>query len=289
MKFIFLFIVWICLWGCVNSEDRNILTLNDFYLKTSNRWMTGLNLILRVENGLIDKPIGGEILLFEMSFLDGSNQKMIHDCLYYLVPFKKIQGEISLYENKDGVKCSETPFGKLLFKTSAIKSLKINFENFQLSLKVKRENEDRELHYPLINIKNGVVHERFKPIWEKKLMNGAMIFNSDSEVNLTHMSNYIGHLEDSYSNKTAIQCLKLNSKCEVVGEDFCYRCKYGVFEVVDYQCPQGGSRFCGINHCGEKNEPACIRGLKTLDDEFDGICNNNLRPVLNGDHILVCQ
>ena len=79
------------------------------------------------------------------------------------------------------------------------------------------------------------------------------------------------------------------SKCETIGEYRCDDCRFGWYEVADFNCPQGGSKFCGQNHCGEKNEPACPRGYKIFENEDTGICQNELIPVYNQDHILVCQ
>lgn len=107
-------------------------------------------------------------------------------------------------------------------------------------------------------------------------------FDSNSNV-------YLGKLSDRLSRGSSIRCLQVDKSCRQIGEDRCDDCRYGWYQVVDYSCPQGGSRFCGQNHCGEKNEPACIRGTKIVESEDLGICQSDLSPVWNADHILICQ
>jgi len=116
-----------------------------------------------------------------------------------------------------------------------------------------------------------------------------------SLINLTENSSrdasdyYIGKLTDRFSLKTAQECRHINKNCQQVGEDNCERCRFGWYQVVDYNCPQGGARFCGQNHCGEKNEPACPRGSRVVEEDDLGICQSDLTPVWSADHILLCQ
>jgi hypothetical protein len=100
---------------------------------------------------------------------------------------------------------------------------------------------------------------------------------------------YLGRLSDRFSRGSSIRCEQVSKDCRTIGENRCDECRYGWYQVVDYQCAQGGSKFCGQNHCGEKGEPACPRGSKVVSVEEAGICQNDLTAVLNADHILVCQ
>ena len=111
-----------------------------------------------------------------------------------------------------------------------------------------------------------------------------------SEESFDNLNNkYLGKLGDRVSRGSAIRCQQVDKNCQTVGDDRCDDCRYGWYQVVDYNCPQGGSKFCGQNHCGEKNEPACPRGTKVVGGEDAGICQSDLTAVMNADHILICQ
>lgn len=92
-------------------------------------------------------------------------------------------------------------------------------------------------------------------------------------------------------------CHGVNSNCQDVVGYRCENCPEGFYEVVDFNCPQGGSKYCGVDNCGKKNEPACPRGYKILGSKlkslcFDGspagLCGPGLETFCNEDNILIC-
>lgn len=289
MKNILILIFSLLIFGCSNKEKVVSLSPIEFYNQISKDWIYGSKISDFKFNGVIDRPVGVELFLFQVNFLDVSSKKILSQCVYYKVPFKKVIGELIVTNNRELFDCSETPSSDVLFITSDVNKLEISFVGFNLNMKFVSQNKPYQFVIPFANIRGPSLHAKNKFEVESKFRNGMTFLRVDREARFLPSNNYLGNKEDRFSAGTAIQCLKLDKSCNQVGEDFCDKCRFGTFEVVDYNCPQGGSRFCGVNHCGEKNEPACIRGLKTLDNEFDGICSGDLRPVLNGDHILICQ
>lgn len=223
-----------------------------------------------VGQGPILKPLGAEVLLFELKFPEEGGLKYRQHCVYYRIPFKKLKGQLSITENKTDVRCPEEKMisSSLVLSIEAISSLFVSFEEDQLKVDFIAEKMGNiKWHFPLINL-------------SKMIGAKAKILRFSEESFSKTKSPYW---------KTRIQCLKVDKEGAVVGENLCSRCAYGAYEVVDYTSQLKNSFFCGPNFCGKKNEPACIRGGKTQNPEEDGICEENLTVVKSAENILLCQ
>lgn len=108
-----------------------------------------------------------------------------------------------------------------------------------------------------------------------------------------------GSYSKRYADGETGFCHRVNENCEDVQEFSCLNCRYGHYEVVDYQCPQGGSKICGPSRCGQRGEPACPRGVKHLQKEKSevvicekasnaGFCEEGLVTHCDEDNVLIC-
>jgi hypothetical protein len=258
------------LFGCNKSN------LDELKYNLLKEWIYADQVKINIKNDyIVDRPPGAEILIAELKFTHKTQ------CVYYLVPFKNKLGAITIAENKNIESCPETNQQPPLYEINNVKDLKLSFIQSNLKLSFIRENKKDILDFNFYNIKNGIIHEKFKSQRVLSLLPGLTLVSASK--------NLIGQLSDRFSNRHALRCQQINNKCETVGEFRCDECHFGWYEVADYNCPQGGSKFCGQNHCGEKNEPACPRGYKLYENEDTGICQGDLQAVYNEDHILVCQ
>lgn len=256
--------------ACVNS------TFHEQSFRLLNEWIYADEIkIIAPTDEIIERPPGGEVLLLQLKLQNKSH------CVYYLVPFKDQLGKLTIAETSFLSSCPEINQGSGVVEINHLKKFKMKFVNFKLQFLFEREGEKEQLEFPLYNINNGIIHQKFKNAKTIALLPGLELFKVPRK--------FIGRSSDKFSNKEALRCHQVNAKCETVGENRCSECRYGWYEVTDYNCPHGGSKFCGQNHCGEKNEPACPRGYKFFQNEEAGICQNDLSPVYNEDHILVCQ
>ncbi len=256
--------------GCVKKDlnEINYLLLKDWIYAKEVKTFSPLNQIL-------DRPPGGEILIMQLKFVSKI------ECVYYTVPFKSIPGKLIIFENQLSENCAEVRNNNGLTEVTDVSKFKISFENFKLNLSFNYKKQQYTWDFPFYNIKNGFIHEKFKSKKTLSLLSGLEFINTPKK--------YIGRLSDRFSLGQALRCHHVNQKCETIGEYRCDECRFGWYEIADFNCPQGGSKFCGQNHCGEKNEPACPRGYKIFENEDTGICQSELIPVYNQEHILVCQ
>jgi hypothetical protein len=90
-------------------------------------------------------------------------------------------------------------------------------------------------------------------------------------------------------------CYEVDANCKVVKNN-CDQCPNGFFEIIDSNCPGGGTRYCGSQLCGVKGDYACYRGKRysgyTLDycvnDSPVGFCNKLYRIRCLGKK-LICE
>ncbi len=288
MKYLTLLIIFIstsCILVGKNEEDSTKAEIN-----ISNEWLYATKLQdLKTNGEPITRPPGILQLLFRLTIPSIGGVNLKTQCVYYQVPYKKIPGVIRIEELKSEAVCSETGGNDPWILISDVKNLAVKLENFKLQFNFKINNTDKSWTFPLPNINSGIIHEKYQALREKKLFPGMSILRITDESFENESNKYLGRLSDRYSRGSSIRCEQVNKSCQTIGENRCDECRYGWYQVVDYQCAQGGSKFCGQNHCGEKSEPACPRGSRVVNVEEAGICQNDLTAVLNADHILVCQ
>lgn len=284
----FVFLLLFLFYGCVPFKQEPLPIQDE--MKIYNEWLYAFELNdLKIDSAVITRPPGIEQLLFNLTLpVDGGLGLKTH-CVYYQVPYKKISGFLKIVERKSKSGCTQASSDEPWLRIIDIKDLAVKLENFKLIMSFKLKDQKIEWNFLLPNLQAGLLHEKYQPVREKKLYPG-MTFLKVTEDSFDQVHNkYLGRLGDRVSRGSAIRCLQVDKSCRQVGENRCDECRYGWYQVVDYNCPQGGTRFCGQNHCGEKNEPACIRGSKVVDDEDLGICQSDLTAVFNADHVLICQ
>lgn len=178
---------------------------------------------------------------------------------------------------------------------------------FHLAVRFDREEKEKFILIPLPNLKHGTLffgpsmlseeknpvkyskRGRFESSASSGLASGFNIINANSKLKL------LGNLNDNYREKSAIICHDVDENCRDVANFECHKCKYGWYETVRSQCEQGGPKFCGINHCGERAQPACPIGSKVIKDtqacysgSKAGYCSPGLNTVCDENKILIC-
>jgi hypothetical protein len=288
MKIMGIFLIFVFFISCtVKKNEMNIVLI--FKNALLKDWIYTTEIGNIYERGeLITRPIGSEVLIFNLKFLDKNGEGLKEHCFYYQIPYKQLLGKVTVTENKNKEKCEETSNGNVIASLDNINQLRIDLSNFQLVVSFTRKNQFEQLSFPLINLVQGSIHEKVESEkWKSKIPN-LFLIRGNNNLNESERKN-VGKINDSFENRSAIICKKVNRKCELVGENICEHCRYGSYEVASFNCPKGGIRICGINHCGQKGAPACPRGEKSQDGEVDGICESDLKTVRDNNGILVCQ
>lgn len=258
----------------------------------SSEWIYALKIEgPQYNNEEITRPPGVEQLVMSIILPDLGGLNSKHQCLYYTVKFKEKKSSFRIQEFKNVDKCPEISDNERenFVYIEDIDNLKLALKSYQILLNFKYNKKDSFIEIMLPNIEEGLLHNKYESITSKSLKPGLKLLRLTEESFDFASNKNLGKLSDRFSLGTAIRCQQVDKNCESVGENRCEKCRYGWYEVVDFQCPSGGSKFCGQNHCGEKNEPACPRGTRVVPIEEAGLCQSDLEPVANFEKILVCQ
>lgn len=288
MKYFLLMSLILISMSCTRGSNK--FSVSESEMKLYNEWLYAYSIEDFTLNGVvIERPPGISQLLFKMSLPTEGGVTVKNHCVYYQVPFKEIPGILSVEEMRAGTNCSETATGQSWLEIDGVKNFKATLENFKLHFDFEKSGKKFSWVFLLPNLEGGLIHEKIEPIKEKKWKTGLSFLRINDETFLNQNNKYLGKLSDRMSTGTAIRCQQMDKNCNQVGENRCDDCRYGWYQVVDFNCPQGGSKFCGQNHCGEKGEPACPRGTKVIGQDEEGICQSDLTATPNADHILICQ
>ncbi len=272
--------------GCQKVNKTKAIEIENINLNLKSEWVYVKKIKSPIpKDKVIMQPLGALVLVMELHLPKENSGLMINQCLFYRVPYKEIEGEILIEEKSDDQSCSIQPTEKIKYQITNVKNFKINLIDHKMFWDFEFELKKYKFEFFLVNLEGERKYNEYEPLIKKSFLPLMTFVNSEESGRLYRT---LGKFDDRYSQNTAINCLKVNEKCEVIGENKCDFCKFGHYEVIKENCLIG-PRFCGVNHCGQKDEPACIRGRKSMLDELDGICNGNLEPFLDEKKVLICH
>ena len=205
-------------------------------------------------------------------------------CLYYRTPYpgKQQGGELLWAHNARSDDCRS-------FENMVVVEHLSSLEDFSFDYVFEQGHDTLKLSFLL----NNKRHKRSFSLLgfdAKKKSSYTFFFEGKNHL--------IGQMSDTYKNGKAYQCRKVDENCHSLQEDTCHLCRYGHFEVVDYNCPGGGSKFCGERRCGGEGEPACLIGYHLVHERFKqrpcvdnspvGHCLPGLHQVCDKNNVLIC-
>ena len=278
----------------------------------------------------ITRPSGTWQPLIVFHFMGNYGSGYLQKCLIYRIPYKKnIKGALKLIALKKNEKCHE----KILLESEEtiegignVKAFllsrretarrKVNKEiyNFELEF-LDAKNKKRVFNLPLYNLTDPNISKfdnqgkRIRKLYRKIFKKfdssstqnklGGVIVLPKGKIHLEFdkKSSFLGSLNDSFLDQTAKRCHKVNNNCETIEKYKCDRCKYGWYEVIGSKCRKVRDKYCGVNRCGEKGWPACVRGFNFSKSRIEsgcyaesdsGFCQKGLVTGCDGDQNLIC-
>lgn len=254
----------------------------------------------------IKRPQATWLLLASADFTDNKR-----DCLFYFVPYKENDGKIKIISTDQLNPCDNLSLKEGQYEMQGlselsyayirneehqlVRSRKISPLTFTLKMKLRGdENEALKIEVPIFNGKPEEEGQRFKyRLYFSSAPYGKFqdfdVFSSLPNQQLS------GSWDDRYSSKNAIKCSDLDDRCQMTGANECQKCRFGYFEAFKENCSSSSVKFCGLNRCGEKSEPACLRGFdydlkksKTNEGHLAFYCQDDLVPTVDENGLLVC-
>lgn len=234
-------------------------------------------------------------------------------CLDYRLPSKKKSGVLSLSKvNSEGL-CLPLPVDTSLVRLKEVSDFKIVLLNdhlngkkirngvYGIELFFKYKKDQRNIKISLINLKREVFSKKnefskYESSGTKMKRKGLRV-SREGEIRLRSMP-WLKSVSSNESSKGSLNfCERIDSSCETIGKSTCNECEGGWLPVVDFNCPNGGSKVCAPMECGKKGMPACVRGTRwkgvemhdlCFDDSPAGFCEGELKTICDDNKILVC-
>lgn len=198
------------------------------------------------EGKAFEAPANSWQTLFSVSYVT-RDLKKFKDCVFYRIP---------------GVEA-----GKLKLKTTLPE---VSCEKFILEPGDREIEGVKSLEY--VSVKNGLNLTFSLPkykleLWEirlpvsgskepRSLMSSAE-FKSPKVLLLAPPSQVKEQSKPVFAQGI---CHKIDDNCQEISLSTCSECEEGWYEIPN-GCPQG-PKHCGRDRCGEKNQPACRRGME---------------------------
>jgi uncharacterized protein YlbG (UPF0298 family) len=257
----------------------------------------------------IDHPAMTTQKLARFYIKSSGKQKVEVFCLQYKIPFKNekhdLDGVLKLLIPKDE-NCLKDNKNNEDLQISNIRSLKVYFTNKLKKAKRNRRktptsyknlvfeivNSDMRsysIKIPLPNIPNrDDKRKKFK----------TLLLPSEGSEHL-RPEKLTGSWEDTFLNRTSKICHFVNDQCDELLPFKCDECRYGWYEVEGDKCPTMNTKYCGVNNCGSKGNPACLRGTSYLTGQKikrgcyinskSVFCNDGLLVTCGDNNVLICD
>ncbi len=300
---VFLLLIFGFLFGFYFFSLKQRVNPYSFFLSVQNDLHQVQDVVFLADSSSLNKRQGGiPLSIFHGKYFDQKLMIIKSLCLYYQNPFNGHEGKL-IFEMKESLSgCDELHWdGLVLEKISQLKIKNMmNHQELQIQFLWNQK------HYEFMLTLSGV--HQLKPFLPAKNLDHIGPYQGSSITEKFSPAKYtLGGLKDSFSNQRAIVCYQVNDDCEVTMSDQCDLCQFGHYPVVGSSCPTKLNMYCGVNRCGQRDEPACPRGVvhreknpkrESLDQirvdhcenpsEF-GFCQDDLEAECNAQGIIICR
>lgn len=226
----------------------------------------------------IDEPKGTTQYIVRVDYLN-KDFKKLSDCLIYQIPRTGESGSLYIHLLNNNKSCEDVLFEKHLFSIEEVYNFGISYKENILKLII--DNKTKQIK--LLNSKFNTDNKIYDHIASRMYLEGVQISRVERDSNTEYY-------------KDGSICLDVDNKCEVIKNTNCDLCQNGTHNIIASNCPSKVRRVCGIKECGEKGNPACIRGFLAtkymgdycIPDSPVGFCKKGLRVFCeNGE--LICN
>jgi hypothetical protein len=245
----------------------SLIFINAVWADPFLRWTTATQIVEQHEfyqnNEVITKPQNSWQTLFGILYQDAT-LKDNKDCLFYRVPGEE-GGILKLRSISPAEKCDDYQYQQGDKEWTQLKALQYTIEDNYINITLTHAHYRIERwDIPLLN-----VFERKKP--------------TNSQSSAEYRAAKMIFLTPSAADKSirpvpvriniAKLCHAVADDCREIMPSECWKCPEGWYEIPN-GCPQG-PKYCGVITCGQKNRPACRRGLVWQRKEADYGCRSD--------------
>lgn len=216
-------------------------------------WSHALKVVDRHEfyknNENIVKPQDGWQLLFSILYLD-RNINLLKDCVFFKVPGQEL-GILKIKAIASDISCDQFILAPGDKEVKNIKTLHFFTEEKKVLINYSLSDFSAKRWEALLQTTNSKAAPVLGQSSADFISSPVLYLSNESQ--LSNASSY-PFLKDG------TLCHNVNDSCQIISPSICHQCREGWYEI-----PNGckvGPKYCGYLRCGQKNGPACRRGMK---------------------------
>jgi hypothetical protein len=229
-----------------------------------------------ISEGRIKGTSGTWITLLKLRSLS-SPSEVSNYCFVYRIPDKKNSNGLLRFVIQNKGTCEDIYYQNEGIEFQEIESLWLeeSLQECSLRLSFRIQNKKRRLCLKFLNIEA-------QDSGDKTMGDSSAILREHRgliqlpHLKLAYPSKRLalhGSISDRFqSEKKPFLCHQVSSQCASLSQNTCDQCRWGWVEVIDSECKTAGSKYCALDRCGQKGEPACFRGWKHLGQQAKTYC-----------------
>lgn len=191
-------------------------------------------------NEPIKKPAGAWEVLFSITY-PGSNLRKVKDCVIFRVPGQE-PGILKIKTASVLKRCEDLLYEKADREIEGITSLQFSTDK---KVHISYSAKDASANW-LINLPESP--SKIEPHMSSEAFKGPGIVLLSAKPG-----------EEEIPLKDQTPCHEIGDACVELKPNVCEQCQNGWYEA-----PNGckvGPKYCGVQNCGDMNQPACRRGM----------------------------
>ena len=219
--------------------------------KWSKEWRTVIS-IQEQHSGyqsgdVLKKPEGTWQLLFSVLRAGVAIDGLAKDCVWVQIPTQD-DGILKIIKVLPTESCQNKAESESWIEEKELRSIQFVLQStgaqFWLTDKSGRVHDWKS---EFLNTKTTSEFKLFDSSVDKRKIPGGFVFSPDRTIDIKHGTELMGSMEDEYPQ----------NPCSYK-DGSCWRCRFGVYRV---KAGDENNYYCGVDRCGEKNQPACERGV----------------------------
>lgn len=222
----------------------------EFQLWAKN-WLTGVAIVDQhhayASGDVIQKPAGTWQHLYSVVRVTGPGEESVKDCVWVKVPSAK-DGALKIISVARTEACAENWDQAGWVELQGLRAVQFAIEKNKVKFWITDQSgRVQQFKTELLNLRARAVPMLFDSSAPVRTIPGVFLFAPNSSVELPEPKNLVGTLTDEYPSSP---CSFEDGSCE--------RCRWGVYRV---RSGKAFDYYCGVDRCGQKNAPACDRGV----------------------------
>lgn len=217
----------------------------------AKNWLTGTAIVDQhqgyTSGDVIQRPAGTWQLLYGVVRVKGPAEDSVKDCVWVKVPTAQ-DGALKIVSVARTEPCADNWDQAGWVHLQNLRAVQFSIEKNKVKFWITDQSgRVQQFKTELLNLRTRTAPMLFDASAPARIIPGVFLFAPNSSIALPVPKDLTGGIADEYPSAA---CSFEDGSCE--------RCRWGVYRVRN---GKAFDYYCGVDRCGQKNAPACDRGV----------------------------